>query len=160
MTSAAPVPTAASLTSMTASQQQAYLQQLAQSDPASAAAAQQQLAAYTQQQNAIYLMKSVRKRAVCPPNGGGITSNYGAGLLLTYNFPTASGAYAKELVIEVDIKFTPTASTGLAWTAAGAYAWFTSIQILFNGTQANIRPYFLKVLDQFRRAQWLPCPGD
>ncbi len=155
-TATATVPTTGQLAAMTPAQQQAYLSSLAQSDPQSAAQAQAQLASYRQQMNALYLTKSVRKRAIAPYNGGGTTSTYAAGTTLTHNFPTASGAYALELVIEVDIKFTPTASTGLAWTAAGAYAWFTEIDVLFNGKQAAIRPYFLKVLDQFRRAQWLP----
>lgn len=146
------------LLAMSPSQQQAYLNSLS---PADQATAQQSLATYVKQINAgntQYLQQSIKKWAVCPPTGGGTSATYASGTTLNFNFPTAGGAFLSEIVIAVDIKFTPASgsSATYGWTPAGAYAWFSEIDVLFNGQQIRTRPYFIKVLDTIRRKLWLP----
>lgn len=108
--------------------------------------------------NKTYLERSLDKYAICPPNGGGTAAVYAAGTTLNYDFPTAGGAYLREIEISVDIKFTPATGTSAvyAWSAAGALAWFTEIGVKYNGQLHRIKPYALKVYDTIKRAQRLP----
>lgn len=145
------------LMSMTPAQQNAYFA----GQPDGGANAKAQLSQYkmaVNQANLEYLQKSIDKYAVCPPTGGGNTATYAAGTTLNFNFPTAGGAFLRELEFVVNINFTPATGTGATYgyTPAGAYAWITEIDIIYNGQQARIRPYFLKVLDTIRKRQWLP----
>lgn len=142
---------------LTPAQQNAYFA----GQPDGGANAKAQLAQYkmaVNQANLEYLQKSIDKYAVCPPTGGGNTATYAAGTTLNFNFPTAGGAFLRELEFVVSIAFTPAtgSSATYGWTPAGAYAWITEIDIIYNGQQARIRPYFLKVLDTLKRAMWLP----
>ena len=143
--------------SLTPAQQNAYFA----GQPDGGANAKAQLSQYkmaVNQANLEYLQKSIDKYAVCPPTGGGNTAAYTAGTTLNFNFPTAGGAFLRELEFVVSIAFTPAtgSSATYGYTPAGAYAWITEIDIIYNGQQARIRPYFLKVLDTLKRAMWLP----
>lgn len=155
---AQPALTTGQLAAMTPAQQQAYLSSM---DAASAAQQQAALQAYKAQSNASYLALCAEKIATCFPASGGVTANYATGQTLIYNFPTASGGFAKDLLITVNLNITPATGTGAAYsyTAAGFYALFSEIQILFNGTQARVRPYLLKVMEmgRFRGA---PTPSS
>ena len=146
------------LSRMSTTQQQAYLASLS---PDQATTERQNLAAYHRQMvssNTTYLRKAINHYAVCPPNGGGINATYAAGTSLVFNLPNAGGAFLKELIITVDIKFTPATGTGATygWTPAGAMAWFSDLWLNYGGqTQHHWRPYFLKVLETLRFKQWL-----
>lgn len=152
------VMTTGQLAAMTPAQQQTYLNSLDAQTAASQAAALQQ---YKAQSNASYLALCAEKIATCFPASGGITANYTPGQTLIFNFPTASGGFAKDLLITLNINLTPAVGTGAtyAWNAANIYALFNEFQILFNGTQARLRPYLLKVLEM-GRARSNPQPGQ
>lgn len=158
--SAAPtqVVTSAQLAGMTPQQRSAYLASL---DPAAQAQAMQDYSGYQTQMNAVYLANSVEKIGTCYPASGGITQNYAVGQTLVYNFPTASGAFAKDLLITMSLNFTPATGTSAvyAYTPSAPYSFFNEIQILFNGTQARIRPYLMRVLEMMRSRQ-NPPPGQ
>src|SRR5215469_14478206 len=68
------------------------------------------------QSNASYLANTFRKVANCPPTNGGVQQAYTAGTALYYNFPTASGAFATDILITLNVNFTP--ATGTAATYA------------------------------------------
>ena len=142
------------LSALSTGQRQAYLNGLT---PAQQQQEQAALAAYQNHingGNTKYLQKSVNKYAICPPTSGGITSNYLTSTTLNFNFPTAGGAYLRLLEITVNIICTVTGTAPL-WTAAGAWAWFSEIDIIYNGQQSRIRPYFLKVLQQTLYQEWM-----
>ncbi len=158
MTPTATLLTPDQLSKMSTTQQQAYLAGLT---PDQATAERTALANYHRQMvssNTTYLRKSYEKYAICPPNGGGVSATYASGTSLVFNLPSAGGAYLKELIVEVDIKFTPATGTSATygWTPAGAMAWFSDININYGGqTLHHIRPYFLKVMETIRFKQWL-----
>lgn len=154
---ATPTLTPDQLLNMSPAQQNQYFSQ----QPDGGAAAKAQLAQFKQainNANTQYLQQSIDRYAVCPPTGGGNTATYAAGTTLNFNFPTAGGAFLRELEFVVSIAFTPATGTSATygWTPAGAYAFFTEIDVIYNGQQARVRPYFLKVLDQIRNKMWLP----
>ncbi len=146
------------LAGMTASDRSNYLTSLQQSDPNTAAALANEVAKAKSQLVAGFMANAQRKRAMCPPAGGGTSSTYATGSSLTFNLPVVKNGLATDVELTVDIKFTPATGTSAtyAWSAAGAYAWFSEIDIIIGGLQARIRPYFLKVLDTIRRSQNLP----
>lgn len=142
---------------MSSKQQNDYFASL---KPDQAAMEKQKLQAFKQHINGMnltYLEQAVDRYATCPPTGGGQSATYAPGTTLNFNFPTAGGAYLRELEVTVDIKFTPATGTSAtyAWSAAGAWAWFSTIEILYNGQLHRIRPYHLKVWDTIRFKQWL-----
>ena len=145
------------LLAMTPAQQNSYFATQADGG-ASAKAMLAQYKMAINQANTQYLQQSIDKYAVCPPTGGGVTAAYAAGTTLNFNFPTAGGAFLRELEFIVAINFTPATGTAATYgyTPAGAYAWFTEIDVIYNGQQARIRPYFLKILDTIKKRQWLP----
>lgn len=145
----APVVTAAQLAAMTPDQRSAYLGTL---DAQQAAQVQAQLVDYKTKSNARYLAQCVEKIAFCPPVAGGITQPYAAGSSLLFNFPTASGAFAYDLIVTLALTVTPATGTSATYAlnAAGIWALINEIQILFNGTQARIRPYIVKEYDILR----------
>lgn len=103
------VMTTGQLAAMTPAQQQTYLNSLDAQTAASQAAALQQ---YKAQSNASYLALCAEKIATCFPASGGITANYTPGQTLIFNFPTASGGFAKDLLITLNINLTPAVGTG------------------------------------------------
>lgn len=154
---AQPAMTTGQLAAMTPAQQQSYLGTLNAQDAAAQSAS---LQAYKAQSNASYLALCTEKIATCFPAAGGITAAYAPGQTLIFNFPTASGGFCKDLLLTVNINLTPATGTGAAYayTAAGFYGLFSEIQILFNGTQARVRPYLLKVMEM-GRARSNPTPS-
>lgn len=153
------VPTTAQMAAMTPGQRQAYMASL---DPnsADAASAAANMATAQAQANMSYLTQTVEKIATCYPAAGGITAAYTQGASLYFNFPTAAGAFVKALLVTLNLNFTPATGTGATYgyTAGAPYSFVNEIQILFNGTQARIRPYLLKVLEQLR-ARSNPTPA-
>lgn len=145
----AQVMTAAQLSSMSPAQQQAYFAGLA---PDQAQAAQADLVSYVRAQNAAYLSQAIRKIAVCPPVAGGVTQPYAVGQSLLFNFPTAAGAFAKELIITLNLTVTPATGTSATYALCAAAPWsvIQEVQILYNGMQGRLRPYLMKVFDQLR----------
>jgi len=141
-TRAKPLPTAATVTGTTASAQ--YANQMTPEEIAAQEADNRRSA------NALYLMKSIPKVAICYPTSGGVSQAYAAGQTLTYDFPTASGAFAKSLLITCTLTNTIAGTGAFALNAGAPYTLIDNIQILYNGTQARLRPYILKPLSQLR----------
>jgi hypothetical protein len=146
------VATTGQLAAMPPAQREQYLSQL---DPASQQQARSALSQMRTANNAAYLMSTYRKIATCFPTNGGIQQPYTQGASLYYNFPTASGAFCTDLLVTMNVNFTPATGTGATYgyTAAGALAAITEIDILFNGVQARIRPYFLYIMELLRTRQ-------
>lgn len=137
-------PTAAQLAGMTTNQKDAYTQDL------NAADQRNTIDSIRRSSNAAYLANCVEKVAICPPAGGGINQAYAQGTTLTYNFPTAAGGYATDLLITMTMIITLAAGTAATYgnTAGSPWSVMSEIDILFNGTQARIRPYLLKMIGQ------------
>lgn len=108
--------------------------------------------------NRMYFAQSLDKFAVCPPTTGGTSAVFATNSTLYYNFPTAGGAYIRafDIIFDIKVSLATGTSAAYAWTPAGALAWLSQIIITYNGAQATIRPYFIKVLEQMRFKQWLP----
>jgi hypothetical protein len=154
------VVTAAQLASMSPAQQQAYFNNL---PPDQAAQQQAQLVAYKRGQNAAYLAQAVRKIAVAPPVSGGTTQAWAAGASLLYNFPTAAGAFAAELLITANLTVTPATGTSATYFTNPSAPWsvFQEVQVLYNGMQCRLRPYLIKVFDTMRGyAHMAPIGGN
>lgn len=139
--------TPAQYAALSPQQRSAYLQSLHPDDQAAMQAGYGQ---YVEEANAHFMALGLKKKAVCPPVGGGTTAAYSAGAALTYDFPTAGGAYASALIITCLLTVACAAGTG------GAYALnqgapltvIDNIQVILNGTQHSLRPYMLKYFKQ------------
>src|SRR6185312_6030975 len=122
---------------------------------------QQQLVAQAQQQmvvdaNRQFMRKSIEKTAYCPVTGGsGVSAAYTAGTTLYFDLPVLGSAYAKGLLIHYNLSVTPATGTGAAYAVNPGAPWniFNELQLLYNGPQIRIHPYFLKILDQTRGFQ-------
>lgn len=148
---------AQSLAAMNPAQRAAYFGSLP-ADQADAARAD--YTAYVDQANAQFMALAIRKTAVMVPQGGGVTANFSAGQAITWNFPTAGGAYAKDL--EVICNFTVNCAAGSSATyavnAGGVLALFDRVQVVLNGVQHNFRPFWLKTLYQLFGYGHAPMP--
>ena len=145
----APVLTVAQVAGMDPASRAAYLATL---NPSDQQAMQAQLLDYKRRANFRYMVESIDKVTRCIPTSGGTNAAYSAGQTLIFDIPTASGAFAKELIFTLNLTATFAAGTGATYAlnAAGILAAIDNIRVEFNGAQAQLRPYILKYLYQLR----------
>jgi hypothetical protein len=126
-------------------QQNAQLQQMM-------AQWQAQQAAQALRKQDLDFMRSLEKIAYCPVTGGsGATWTYAVGSTAYFDLPVMPSGFAKGLLIKYNftsVKPATGAAATYAVNQAAPYNIFSEIQVQFNGTQARLHPYFLKVLDQ------------
>src|SRR5690348_4460991 len=70
---------------------------------------------YVSSANAQFMALATRKTAVMIPVGGGTTQAYSAGAALTWDFPTAGGAWARAIVFTCVLTVTNATGTGAAY---------------------------------------------
>lgn len=142
---------------MSPAQRSAYFGSL---PPEQQDAARAEYAAYADQANAQFMALAIRKVAAMTPQGGGVTANFSPGQAITWNFPTAGGAYAKDLIVTCNLTVACAAGTGATYAvnAGGVLALFDRIQVILNGVQHNFRPFWLKTLWQLFGYSHAPMP--
>lgn len=135
----------------------AYRSQL---NPQQRQALDAQMSAQRAQSNADFLMRSLLKRTTCPPVSGGISQAYTAGQQLIYNLPTVGSAFAKALLITVNVTVTLAAGTSAVYAlnAGAPLTLFDNIEVQYDNAQVKLRPYILKYLKQLAGFQ-RPAPG-
>jgi hypothetical protein len=126
-------------------QNQAQLQQFMQQYQA------QQAAAALRKQD-LDFMRSLEQIAYCPVTGGsGATATYTVGTTLYFDLPIVPSGFAKGLLIKYNFtSVKPATGSSATYAVNQAAPWniFSEIQVQYNGTQARLHPYFLKILDQ------------
>jgi len=130
---------------------QARAQYFAQLPPAQQAAAQQAYQQAIVQINRNYLKNTVTKKAVCPPaSGSGTQQNFALGQTLPFNVPTAENAFLEGFFVRItgNFDFAAGASAVYAATKSRELALIDNITVLYNGTQAKLRPYHLNILQR------------
>jgi hypothetical protein len=145
--------TAPEIAAMSPSQRAAYMQSLDSGQQAALASARAVM-------NHNYMMRALRKVAICPPTAGGVTMNYVLGQQLVYNFPTATGGFAKELLFTLNTVLNFATGTGALYAAnaAAPLNMIDTVNVLYNGVQGRLRPVFQKYVKQLRGFQ-RPAPG-
>lgn len=143
------VMTSASLAGLSPAERQAYFQSLS---PDQSQAAQADFASYVKRANAHYMALTQKKRAYCPPLGGGTTATFAAGASLVFDFPSAGGAFAEALEVVCNIGLTFAAGTGATYALnqLAPLTLFDRIMVTLNGQQHNFRPYILNYLGLLR----------
>jgi hypothetical protein len=146
--------TAPEVSAMSDTERKQYMAQLTEGEAMSAAIQGRDIA------NLRYMRRALRKVAICPPTAGGISMNYVVAQQLVFNFPTATGAFAKEILLTLNLSLTFAAGTSAAYAAnaAAPYNLIDSCNILYNTSFGRIRPIFQKYLKQLRGFQ-RPQPG-
>lgn len=145
--------TAPEIAAMSPSQRAAYMASLDAGQQAAVSSARQLM-------NHHYMVRALRKIAVCPPTAGGITQNYVFGQQLVYNMPVATGGFAKELLITLNVNLAFAAGTGATYAlnASAPYGLIDTLNVLYNGVQVRMRPYLIKILKQIKGFE-RPQPG-
>ncbi len=98
-------------------------------------------------------MRSLEQVLSCPITGGnGTTANYVVGSTLYFDIPVQPSGFAKGFIIKYNLTVTPATAGGASYAvnAAKAFAIFSEIQVQFNGMQARLHPYLLKVQDMVK----------
>lgn len=136
---------AQSLAAMSPAQRTSYFGSLPPEEQDSAKA---DYRSYIDHANAQFMSLAIRKTAAMVPQGGGVVAQYVPGQANTWNFPTAGGAYAKDIIVTCALTVTCAAGTAATYAvnAAGVLALFNNIQVILNGVQHNFRPFWLKTL--------------
>lgn len=146
-TLAAPRPlTNSELAAMSVQARQAYFSSLAPDQQTSARAAWD---ASRISMNREYMKRTIRHLAIAPQaSGGAITQPFANGQMLSFLVPTANNAFLEGLRFRVNLTVTPAVGTAATYqlNAGAALNVIDSIQILYNGTQLNIRPFIRDVL--------------
>ncbi len=130
---------------------QARAQYFAQLPPAQQQAAQ---AAYQDALvtiNRNYMKKTIFKKAVCPPaSGSGTQQNYALGQTLPFNVPTAENAFLEGFWVRVTGNFDFAVGTSAVYAATKTreLALIDNITVIYNGTQAKLRPYHINILQR------------
>lgn len=145
---------AAQVGAMSPHQRQTYMGQLQDAGAVSQAVQGRDAA------NLAYMRRSLRKITTCPPTSGGTSMNYVAGQQLVFNFPTATGAFAKELLITLNLTLNFAAGTSAMYAANAAAPsnLIDSINVIYNASMSRMRPIFQKYVKQLRGFQ-RPLPG-
>lgn len=148
---------ASSLAAMSPAERAAYFGSL---PPEQQDSAKQDYQAYVDHANAQFMALAIRKTAMMIPQGGGTTAAFNAGQAITWNFPTAGGAYADSIIVTCVFTVNCAAGTGATYAvnAGGVLALFDRIQVLLNGVQHNFRPFWLKTLSQLQGYDHAPMP--
>lgn len=158
-TNAAPRPlTAGELAAMSIPQRNAYFAQL----PADRANAERSaFDASRVAMNREYMRRCIRHLTIAPQaSGGALTQPFANGQLLSYLVPTANNGFLEALRIRLVLTVTPATGTGATYqlNAAAPFSVLDSIQIVYNGTQMNMRPLIMKVLMQLSGYMQSPSP--
>lgn len=130
---------------------QARSQYFAQLPPAQQQAAMQQYQQALVTINRNYMKNTVGKKAVCPPaSGSGTQQNFALGQTLPFNVPTAENAFLEGFFVRItgNFDFATGASAVYAATKSRELALIDNITVLYNGTQAKLRPYHLNILQR------------
>lgn len=110
--------------------------------------------AYRATENAKYLAGCVEKVANCPPTGaaGATKANITPSQSVTFEVPTAQGAFAVALRFILSVNLTFAAGTGATYELAPSapYSLIDTIEVLLNGRLHRIRPVFFKYMEQMR----------
>jgi len=137
----------AQVASMDSSSRNDYIQSLPPQQRAQMNAA---VASQISSDNKLFMRKSIEKIAYCPVAGGsGITANYAQGQTLVFDLPVVGGGYAKGLLINANIIFTPGTSNANA-NAAIPFSIFQELDLNYNGAQIRTHPIIIKCLDLSR----------
>lgn len=130
---------------------QARSQYFAQLPPAQQQAAMQQYQAALVTINRNYMKNTVAKKAVCPPSSGsGTQQNFALGQTLPFNVPTAENAFLEGFYVRVtgNFDFAVGTSAVYAGTKSRELALIDNITVIYNGTQAKLRPYHLNIIQR------------
>lgn len=133
---------------MTPAQRAAYLQTLV---PAQRSSVIISLRTAQARLNRIYMINTIRQRAVAPQaSGGALTQTYSPGTVLTFGVPSAQNAFCEGVWIRAVLTVTLAAGTAAVYAknAAAPLSVFDNIQVLYNGVQHNFRPYILSHLNR------------
>jgi hypothetical protein len=101
--------------------------------------------------NREYMRRTLRHLAIAPQaSGGAQTQTFVAGQTLTYIVPSSNNSFLECLRFRVNIALTPATGTAATYqlNAGAPLNTIDSIQIIYNGTQMNVRPYLRKPLAQ------------
>lgn len=158
---AAPAPaTPAQLAVMSVPQRQAYFNSLSPADQAQQRAMYQ---AYLLQMNREYMRTALRKWVKCPQAAGSaLFQAYSAGQQLTWNVPSANNAFLEEVLILCQFTVNCAAGTSATYAinAGAPLTLLDRVQVLYNGTQINLRPYVRKYYKMLRGYQKLSFPSQ
>lgn len=128
-----------------------------------AEARQAQMNLLTQAQverNRMYLRNTVQKIAPCQvSSGGGYTQNWSAGQALNFTVVSAQNGFCTGLRIRFTLNVTFATGTSAVYAATAASPWsvIDTIQVLYNGTQSQFRPYILRqyaIMSGYQQLTW------
>lgn len=143
--------TAGQLAAMSPAARQSYFNQLAQTDPGSASALKQSFDSQRMSLNREYMRRTLRHLTIAPQaSGGAQTQNFSNGQQLSYLVPSANNGFLEALRIRCALTITPATGTAATYAinAGAPLNVIDSMQIVYNGTQLNTRPFVRKVLRQ------------
>lgn len=101
--------------------------------------------------NREYMRRTIRHLAIAPQaSGGALTQPFVVGNLLSYLVPTANNAFLEALRFRMALTVTPATGTAATYqlNAGAPLNVIDSIQIVYNGTQMNFRPFLRRILRQ------------
>lgn len=141
----APAPlTPAQLAAMDVNQRRSYFQSLPGDKRQ---AAQSAYATYRDRQNRNYMLTTIPKLSVCPPqSGNALNQTFALGSQLTYNVKSAENAFLEGFIVQVSVNLNFAVGTGAAYAVsdAGPLALIQEIDLLYGNTQMRFRPHFLR----------------
>jgi len=100
--------------------------------------------------NRRFMRQSIEKYAYCPVSGGsGTSATYSSGTTLVFDLPVVGSGYAKGLLITYNLTVTLAAGTAATYlpTMGAPFNIFSELLLNYNGAQARMHPYMLKVVD-------------
>lgn len=143
--------TAGQLAAMSPAARQVYFNQLAQTDPQTASALKTSFDSARMGLNREYMRRTIRHLAIAPQaSGGALTQAFSNGQQLSYLIPSANNGFLEALRIRCNLTVDPATGTSATYAlnAGAPLNVIDSMQIVFNGTQLNMRPFIRKVLRQ------------
>lgn len=150
---AAPRPlTNSELAAMSVQARQSYFNQLSPDQQVSARAAWDSSRI---QMNREYMKRTLRHLAIAPQaSGGAVTQPWANGQMLSFLVQSANNAFLEGLRIRMALTVTPAVGTAATYqlNAGAPLNVIDSIQIQYNGTQLNLRPFIrneLKLLSGY-----------
>jgi hypothetical protein len=101
--------------------------------------------------NRRFMRQSIEKYAYCPVSGGsGTSATYSSGTTLVFDLPVVGSGYAKALLVTYNLTVTLAVGTAATYlpTMAAPFNIFSELLLNYNGAQARMHPYLLKVMDE------------